>query len=138
MTDFIRNDTFLFFEFHNKSHLFKVNEQYLIGNETRLTNAKAEFEARKEEFFEAMFSTNLTWIEGLKKRREEREKDIRERFNMTIEQYLEYATKTLEEKKAKLESFRPKLAEGKIRVEKATNMLWTLTNCLFVIGGMIG
>lgn len=138
MTEFIRNDTFLFFEFHNKSHLFKVNEQYLIGNETKLNNAKAEFEARKEEYLEAIFSMNLTWIESLKKRREEREKDIRERFNMTIEGYLEYATKTLEEKKAKLESFRPKLAEGEQKVNRATKMLWTITNCLFVIGGMIG
>ena len=33
---------------------------------------------------------------------------------------------------------RPKLAEGRLKVKKVTEILWTLTNCLFVIGGMTG
>ena len=33
---------------------------------------------------------------------------------------------------------RPKLAEGRIKVKKFTEILWTFTNCLFVIGGMTG
>lgn len=136
--DFIRNDTFLFAEFHNKSELFRVNEQYLIGNETKLTKAKEEFELRKQEYLESIFSLNVTWREQLEARRQEREREVRLKFNMSIEEYLEYATNTLNEKKAKLESFRPKLAEGEKKVNKVTKLLWTVTNCLFVIGGMIG
>lgn len=33
---------------------------------------------------------------------------------------------------------RPKLAEGKKKVDNATQVLWTFTNCLFVIGSMLG
>lgn len=51
---------------------------------------------------------------------------------------MEFAQKTLAEKKAKLEQFRPKLAEGEVKVNKVVKFSWTAINCLFVIGGMIG
>lgn len=138
LNDFIRNDTFLFFEFNNKSRLFKLNEAYLIGNETKLNNSKAEYEQRKQEYFESFFSLNVTHREILEQRRQQREKEILEKFNMTIEQYLENATKTIAENKIILESYRSKLVDGEKKVNRATKMLWTLTNCLFVIGGIIG
>lgn len=93
---------------------------------------------RKQEYLESIFSLNLTWREVLEERKLQREREIRAKFNMSIEEYLEFATNTINEKKAKLESFRPKLAEGAVKVQKMTKLLWTVTNCLFVIGGMIG
>lgn len=134
MTDFIGNHTFLF----SKLKLFKDNEQYLIGNETLLNQGKADYEQKKADFLEAKFSLNVTWQNVLIASREAKEKEIRENFNMTIDEYLQNRTKILEQKKAELESHRAKAVEGEPKVRKLTTYLWAFTNCLFVIGGMIG
>ena len=70
--------------------------------------------------------------------RANRSKEIREKHNMTIDEYLVYANKTLYRKRLELESYRQPLADGLIKVNRVTKILWTFTNCLFVVGGMIG
>lgn len=110
----------------------------MIGNETKLNKAKADYEVAKQEYLESIFSLNTTYRDELEQRRQQREKQVREKYNMTIEEYLENATRTLAEKKEQLESYRPLLADGEKKVNRATKFLWTLTNCLFVIGAMIG
>ena len=113
----------MFAEFHNKSKVFKQNEGNIIAKETALNNSTGE---------------HLNQTKHFLAEEEKNVKEVREKFNMTIEEYLEYATKTLNEKKAKLESVRPLLDDGEKKVNKFTKVLWTITNCLFVIGGMIG
>lgn len=138
MVEFIRNDTFLFADFHNKSKLFRINEQYLIGNETKLNRSKEEYAKRKEEYMKAFEMQDYEKLEELETQRQIRERQVMETCKMGIEDCLKNATETINEKKARLEAFRPKLAEGEEKVNKATKLLWTVTNCLFVVGGMIG
>ena len=44
----------------------------------------------------------------------------------------------LADRKAKLEEKRPLLEAGALKVDKVTDILWTLVHGLFVLGGMIG
>jgi uncharacterized membrane protein YeaQ/YmgE (transglycosylase-associated protein family) len=97
-----------------------------------------EYEVRKQEYFESLFSFDFEHREMIQKRKEAKEKEIREKFNMTVEDYLNSLKTKLAEKKALLESYRPKLADGEKRVDKATGFFWVILNCSFTVGGMIG
>lgn len=57
----------------------------MIGNETKLNESLAEYEARKNEYFESIFSLNTTLKEIIRVRKENKTKEIRDKFNMTIE-----------------------------------------------------
>lgn len=129
---------YLFKDYHNKTNLFKTNEGWLKGNESKLIVAKQEFEIRKQEYLESLFSLNETLINFIRERKEKKEKEVREKFNMSIEEYLEFGAKKLEEKKALLESYRGRLADAGKKVDRLVDMIWTGINCLFVVGGMIG
>ena len=77
-------------------------------------------------------------VEKLERNRQEKAKYYREKFNMTIDEYIADRNKTFYEKKEKLEFYRGKLGEAGQKVQKATDIVWTILNCLFVVGGMIG
>jgi hypothetical protein len=138
LKDFIHSETFLFNEYNVKSKLFHESEGYIIGNETALNKSKLEYEIAKEKFIQSRFSTNLTEIQEVNENRIKKTKEIRDRFNMTVEESLEYATNKIAEKKLELESHRPRLVDGKKKVDKFTEWIWTIVNCLFVVGGMVG
>ncbi len=67
-----------------------------------------------------------------------KEQEIFSRYNMTIDEYLRYINNTLILKRATLEEYRIKLKEDKSKVISQTKLIWTLINCAFVAGGMIG
>ena len=115
-----------------------MSEEYIKGNETLVNNGKAEYEQVKEEYLDALFSMNMTRINIMKAKRKAREEEIQQKFNMTIDEYLKNMTDILEQKKAELESHRPRLNAGEAKVKAVSRVIWALTNCLFVIGGMIG
>lgn len=54
--EFIGNETFLFREFYEKQALFKLNEGYLQGNETRLQAARLDLENTKSRYIDCTFS----------------------------------------------------------------------------------
>ena len=96
---------------------------------------------------QAFFFRRLKEIENeaIRRRKQQRKdernrriKQIREQHNMTIDEYLVYANQTLRRKRLELESYIQPLADGLIKVNRVTKILWTFTNCLFVVGGMIG
>ena len=74
------------------------------------------------------------------KERAEKEEQIRKRFNksMSIDQALEYTKTVLDNKTELLESKRIELENGRQKVLRVTDYIWTAVNCLFVIGGMVG
>lgn len=100
-----------------------------------LKKAKSEFELRKEQYR----VSNSSWRKTLEARYRDRQNEMRQKYNMTIEEYLEYAMKTLREKRTKLDGiYRPKLLKADAKVNDITNLLWIILNCLFILGGIIG
>lgn len=111
MKDFIFNKTFLFNEYHFKSKLFIENEGYINGNQTKLDTSQEEFDLAKSEYFTAIFSFNETWKKAVAKRKKDREDEIREKYNLTLEEFftpenLAKLNKTIADKRAQLEAFR--------------------------------
>ena len=132
------NHTFLFKEYHTKKAQFETNEIWLVGNETKFKNAILDMESKKSDYLFCSMTWDFECTERIKQERDNRSREIKAKYNMTIEEFLEQSNKTLTEKRARLESFRTPLKNGLLRVNRAVNLLWTITNCLFVVGGMIG
>ena len=111
MKDFIFNKTFLFNEYHVKSKLFIENEGYIKGNQTKLDTSQDEYDLAKSEYIEAFFSFDETWQKAVAKRKKDREDEIREKYNLTLEEFftpenLAKLNKTIADKRAQLEAFR--------------------------------
>lgn len=106
MKKFISREFFLFAEFKTKSDLFALNEGYLLGNQSKYDNGLAEYEYKKGKYAESRFSLNLTEREEYDRMRVQTEREYREKYNMTVDEYLSNANKTLNEKRATLEGYR--------------------------------
>lgn len=111
MKDFIRNETFLFTEYKEKSALFLLNEAWINGNQTQLNNGPSEYENAKIEYIEAMLSLNVTWMEIVQKRKREKEEYFKAKYNMTLDEFfapqnIERLNQTIKEKRDLLESYR--------------------------------
>jgi len=115
-----------------------LNEKWLIGNETKYKNSILDLESKKSDYIFCSMRWDFECTERIEAERANRSKQIKEQHNMTIEEYLVYANQTLRRKRLELESYIQPLADGLIKVNRVTKILWTFTNCLFVVGGMIG
>lgn len=118
--------------------MLDLNENYLKENQTKLKAAKIEHEKRKEQHIMSLFSLDLNYRQELENRKLAKEKEIRDKHNMTIDEYFNSLTETLKNKKILLETYRLKLRDYHEKVNKENHVIWTLTNCLFVVGCMIG
>ncbi len=135
---FIKNELFLFTQYHNLSALFLLNEQWLIGNETLFRNSVLDMESKKSEYAYCKLWGDEECVKRIEDYRDQRSADIMKRYNKTPDEYLAYANATLIEKRALLESKRPLLTAGEIRVNRVVDIVWTVINCLFVVGGIVG
>lgn len=136
--EFIKNDTFLFKEFHSRKLMFETAEGYLNGNETRMKNALHEMENMRSRAVECRLTFDFECLKEIEAIRDNRTKMIREKFNMSVEEYLPYIQNFLKEKRELLESNRGKLSDGEKRVDKLVEFVWAILNSLFTVGGMIG
>lgn len=136
--DFIFNELFVFKIFHKQKALFYTMEGYLIANETLISNAIYNAENMRSQYLECQFMFNYTCIEELTKIRNQRIEMIKQKFNMTPEEFLPLMQKRLSTGRAMLESKRPLLVEGEKKVRRLNNIAWAVVNALFTVGGMIG
>ncbi|CAF0876174.1 unnamed protein product [Brachionus calyciflorus] len=140
LNDFIFNHTFLFQEYFDKKALFELNEGWLIGNKTKYEDEKYKYEERQVEYLETYYNNDEEKRARMDKEKAEKEELIRQKYNksMTVDELFEYLKVVLENKTNLLEEKRVLLENGRQRVLKATDYLWIITNCLFVVGGMLG
>ena len=136
--EFIHKDTFLFAEYHTDMKLFTQNELYLIGNETKFQNALSDINNTKSEYAFCKLWGDNTCVQRILDKKKMKEQEIYSRYNMTIDQYLSFINQTLIMKRVTLEEYRIKLKEDQVRVSSQTKLIWTLINCAFVAGGMLG
>jgi len=133
---------------YKKTEEFRIGETWWNGNKTKLEQAQLDYESRKSKYVECKMPIygNETCVQIMDKERANRLAEIQEKERKnnntkvdSIDQYLyEILPKRLEEGKKKLEFYRGLLNEGRMKVDRVTNYLWTVLNCLFVIGGMFG
>ena len=123
LKDFIFNDTFLFKRYHDGNDLFTTMEGYLQGNETMFENRMHEMESIRSRYLECRFNFDYTCIDEIEKKRAERQKEIMERFNMTLDDYIPFVRNKLKTNREKLEGKRSMLVEGKQKVLKGTNLV---------------
>ena len=140
LKEFIFNNTFLFKRYHDGKVLFAINEGWLIGNKTKYDNELYKYEERKAKYLDTFWNGDVELREQMDKERKEKEKEIEKKYNksMTIDELFEFLGEKLENKTQLLESKRIELENGRLKVIKVTDYIWTAINCLFVIGGMIG
>lgn len=134
--------------FFNKSTYLKEKERELIAAENR-----------RDTYMDTLFSMDLEKIAKAKKAKAEAEKMIKEKYNLTVEVFLNEARIKIDngkiklkdaEKKlraglvlirdgnSKLDEKKPLLIAGRKKLDTLGNIIWGITNSLFVIGGLVG
>jgi hypothetical protein len=133
----------LFQEYYEKKAQFEQGESWIKGNETRLNDAKQRVIEKQSKMAECMdlFNYNTTCVQILsnesKVSLEENNRKLNASFS-NMDELLNNLTKRLEDKKAFLEFNRVKLEAGRQKVDDVNEIVWTVINALFVVGGMIG
>jgi hypothetical protein len=143
LKEFIKRDLFLFREYYEKKAQFEQGESWIKGNETQLADAKKQIIERQSQLAQCMdfFAYNASCVETITQEAKERliQYNLRLNANFTsMDELMNHLGKVLEDKKQFLESKRDLIIKGKEKVEQINDMVWTLINTLFVIGGMIG
>lgn len=129
-------------KYNNGTDLYNEKMKQLVsGKEKRL------------KYLDLMFSMNQTAIAIAKKEKEEKTIEIREKYNMTVEDFLSgYAQellrnglKRIKDGGKKLDAALPRLLDARQRLTKGRKkldffgiILWGVTNSLFIIGGLVG
>ena len=126
-----------------KKAFFEMAQEWFRGNETLLKEALIKVEEKKAEFFDCVWKF-AKYAECQKAIIDEGARKLAEVNKLLGANYTDMEV-LLAEKLALLESKRPllvegtiKLAEGTQKVDKLTDLLWAFTNGLFVLGGMCG
>jgi membrane-associated HD superfamily phosphohydrolase len=123
-----------------KSALHQLNlfEQNVKQRESNLSTLKADIQNARQ-------SRNTTLFQTLNAVLEKLDKDSRDSTNLTEENAIKAAKDSIEPKQAALKNKSDELSEKKVKLDHAgarvneyTTFLWTLTNVLFVVGGMVG
>lgn len=135
--------------------VFEEKKLYLEKKEKELLAA----EARRDNYLDVMFSFDEEKIRQAKEFKAKKEKEIREKYNLSVEEFLTVARKKINEGKiklaegrtkladakikiangtAKLDFFRPKIVEGRKKIDIVSDIMWSFFNVLFIVGGMIG
>lgn len=93
----------------------------MLGNETKLAKGEEEYLEKKAEYFMAIFMPDPTYKNKLDIQRQLKEKEFKEKYNMTIEEFFLHSRIRLNESRHKLESYRPLLADGEKKFPKEPN-----------------
>jgi MFS family permease len=119
--------------------LFNVSEQWLIGNETKFKNAMLDVETTKSEYVRCkLIEPDIECIKKIEAERENKTKILKDLHNATIDEFIEFAKNKLIYKRKLLEENRILLADATKKVNFVTGLIWTILNCIFVVGGMLG
>ena len=119
--------------------MFNASEQWLIGNETKFKNAMLDVETTKSEYVRCkIIEPDIECIKKIEAEREKKAKLYKDEHNATIDEFIEFAKNKLIYKRKLLEENRIKLADATKKVNFVTGLVWTILNCMFVVGGMIG
>lgn len=134
---------------------FTEGKDFLESKEKLLLEA----EDRRDNYLDTMFSFDPIKIAAAKKFKAEKEKEIEEKYNTTVEIFMTEARKKINAGKVKLADGRQKLDDAAIQIENGTakieagrikliagrkkldivgDIMWSFFNVLFVVGGMIG
>jgi len=162
--------------FHDKVVLFKESENKMINGINKfndgleLFNSKKseledkegqllEGEARRDNYFDVMFSMDEEKIRNATEAKRKGEKQIRDKYNTTVEEFLNTARTKVDLGKIKLADGQKKLQNGSSRIiaglkkldeakskiimgrkklDTLGHIIWGFTNSLFVIGGLVG
>jgi MFS family permease len=136
--EFIKSNTFLFKEYHEKYELFHESEEWLIGNETKFENGILDIESKKSEYLFCGFSFDTACTDRIEEEKQKKEAEYQKKYNMSIDQFLICASAKLKSSRKLLEEKRILLNAGTEKVNRITEHLWTFLNCLFVLGGIYG
>jgi len=134
---------------------FTEGKAFLESKEKELLEA----EARRDNYLDIMFSFDEQKIAEAKAFKEKKEIEIREKYNTTVENFMQVAREKINAGKVRLAEGRMKLQDAKIKIEYGTKQLeegrvkltagrkkldiigditWAFFNVLFIIGGMVG
>ncbi len=134
---------------------FTEGKAFLESKEEELLAA----EERRDNYLDIMFSFDEEKIKEAKAFKEKKEIEIREKYNTTVEIFMEKAREKIDAGKVKLAEGRVKLQEGKLKIENGTKQIedgrvklaagrkkldvvgditWAFFNVIFIVGGMIG
>lgn len=135
--------------------LYAEKKEYLESKEKELLAA----EHRRDNYLDIMFSMDEEKIREAKEFKAKKEIEIREKYNMTVEEFMTIARQKIDEGKIKLAEGRIKLTDAKEKIANGTIMLaearikikagrekldvvtdvmWALFNTLFIAGCMTG
>ncbi len=131
----------MFREYYEKKAKFDEGEGWYKGNITFLTNARIRYETKKSDYLFCTLMFNFTCAEEIKEEGRKNLEAANKRLNSnfsSMDDVFDNRTKLLEEKKALLDDYRVKLTAAKNKIDNVTDILWTVLNALFVLGGMIG
>lgn len=162
--------------FHDKVELF-LNGEEKVSNGINLFNEKLklyrqkkgefeekermllEGEARRDNYLDVVFGFDQEKIRIAKELKANSTLMIREKYNMTVEDFLNSAREKIDFYKIKLaegkekltnasykikgglkmlDDGRPKIIAGRKKLDTLGHILWGITNSLFVIGGLTG
>ncbi|RNA27414.1 solute carrier family facilitated glucose transporter member 1-like [Brachionus plicatilis] len=133
---FIKNETYIFKPYYEQIESFKSAEQNLLSNNFHLEYEKKEFKKIQQELSENLFSSQK--YKKFLNKKFKKENEISDHFNTSMEEYLEKLENLLVEEKLRLEKFKLKLIQDESEVNEMTEIVWTILNSLFVLGGMTG
>jgi hypothetical protein len=131
----------MFREYYEKKAKFDEGETWYNGNISFLTNARIKYETKKSDYLFCTLMFNFTCAEEIKEEGRKNLEAANKRLNSnfsSMDDIFENRTKILEGKKALLDDYRAKLTAAKLKIDNITDIIWTILNALFVLGGMIG
>ena len=134
--------------FHNKTGLYNTQKELFVEKERMLIEA----EERRDNYLDVLSGSDAEKIKEAKEYKAKREKEIREKYNTSVENFLITARIKIDEGKIKLEEAEQKLSEanlkisdgkrrlveGRAKLDIMKDVMWAVFNSLFIIGGMIG
>jgi len=140
-----------------------------FDNFTLFVNGSKEFKEKEAQYLEAdkrrnnyldiLMSMDEEKIREAQEYKKRREEEIRKKYKMSLEDFMDFAEKTINDARDRLEEgekklnasginindiegeykrISEKLKEGRKNLDKLLTILWAITNSLFVFGGIVG
>jgi MFS transporter, SP family, solute carrier family 2 (facilitated glucose transporter), member 1 len=125
-----------FNEFSVKNDEFCAKDKQYKDTKAVFDSAESKFNSTSEALRQAKENGNST--EELQKILDKLEEESMDKNKVSLKEYLDQTRSKLEEASKDLEEKRPKLLEGRQKIDEFNTFLWTITTALFVVGGMIG
>jgi len=128
----------MFKEYNEKYELFHLSEGWLNGNATKLYNGQLDYDTKKSEYLNCKLFSDEECVKRMEIESKKKNEEYKKQYNMTLDQFFVCANAKIASSRKELESKRVLLNDATKLVDKYTGYLWTVVNCLFVLGGMYG